>query len=300
MRIIYFTSRRNTKNPYGSSERLYDLDATSNTITKIILDNIGTVEQVVFAGEVYKSDIDFSDVIAQFDLCLCDLTTHNANHTYLAGLAEGLGKPVIYFCTNEHPITTIFESKSVMQYSEASLEHEFKAKLINLIQNFIDDPSSLSLESKQYNKQPKAFISYSHKDRHYLDRLMIHLKPLERKGVLDVWQDTQIKVGDKWQEKINSSLNEANIAILLLSADFMASDFIVENELPPILSNAEVNGTKIIPVILSHCRFAREPSLNRFQAANLPSEPLSSMTLEEREAVYDKLTSEIESALNNT
>jgi hypothetical protein len=79
----------------------------------------------------------------------------------------------------------------------------------------------------------------------------------------------------------------------------MASDFIVENELPPILSNAEVNGTKIIPVILSHCRFSREPTLNRFQAANLPSEPLSTASQEERESIYDKLASEIESALTD-
>jgi hypothetical protein len=77
----------------------------------------------------------------------------------------------------------------------------------------------------------------------------------------------------------------------------MASDFIVDNELPPLLSKAEVKGTKIVPVVLSHCRFSREPSLNRFQAVNQPSEPLSLMNVDEREAIYDKLASDIESAL---
>ena len=128
---------------------------------------------------------------------------------------------------------------------------------------------------------------------------MVHLKPLEKKGLIDVWQDTNIKTGDRWREIIDKALSEANIAILMISADFLASDFIIKNELTPILSKAEVKGTKIVPLIVSHCRFSREPTLNRFQAANQPSQPLSLMSEDEREAIYDKLASDIESALSS-
>lgn len=166
-----------------------------------------------------------------------------------------------------------------------------------MIERVKKDPTNFVIEKKTSSRKPKAFISYSHTNKEYLDRLMVHLKPLERNGLIDVWQDTKIKIGDRWKDEIDKALSEANIAILMISADFMASDFIVDNELPPLLSKAEVKGTKIVPVVLSHCRFSREPSLNRFQAVNQPSEPLSLMNVDEREAIYDKLASDIESAL---
>lgn len=298
MKILYFTQTSKAKNTYSSSDIEYDFESIADTIVCAIRDNVPGAE-VSFGYEVCYNVDELPEIIKGFDLCLCDLTTHNGNYTYLAGLSEGLGKPVIYFCTSDHPPTYILSGKNILQYSQASLEHEFKVELIKLVKKFIEDPSAFKAEGNFHQKTKKAFISYSHKDREYMDRLMVHLRPLERKGIIGVWQDTQIKIGDKWQEKINTALNEASIAILLISADFMASDFIVDNELPPILSKAEVNGTKVIPVILSPCRFAREPSLNRFQAANLPSEPLSVISQEKREAIYDKLASEIEAALSN-
>lgn len=299
MKILYLTQNSKTNNPYSNSKTEYDLEYIGSFIKEAILQHIPEAE-VIFANEIIKADADFSEQIRKFDLCLCDVTAHNGNYTYLAGLSEGLGKPVIYFCTSDHPPIYMLSSKNILVYSSASLEYEFKEKLIAIINKFIQDPSAFYSEKNTHKHKTKAFISYSHKDRIYLDRLLTHLKPLERKGLLDVWQDTKIKTGEQWQHKIDTALNNASIAILLLSADFMASDFIVENELPPILSNAEVNGTKIIPVILSHCRFSREPSLSRFQAANLPNEPLSVMSLEEREAIYDKLAFEIELALHGT
>ena len=297
MKILYLAQTHKVINTYSESKEEYDLEHTGSVIREAILNNFQDTE-VEYASDVMVNDDDVSERIKEFDFCICDLTANNGNYTYLAGLSEGLGKPVIYFCTSDHAPMYILREKNVLQYSIASLENEFKEKLIETISRCIKDPSAFISESITHTERPKAFISYSHKDKKYLDRLLTHLKPLERNGMLDVWQDTQIKTGDKWKEKIDGALNEASIAILLLSADFMASDFIIENELPPILSGAEVNGTKIVPVILSHCRFSREPTLNRFQAVNPPSEPLSILSSEEREAIYDKLASDIELALN--
>lgn len=141
------------------------------------------------------------------------------------------------------------------------------------------------------------FISYSHKDRKWLERLQVHLKPLERKGLIAAWADTKIKPGTDWRAEIELALDSARVAILLISADFMASDYIATNELPPLLEAAGAAGATIFPLILSSCRFAREPNLAKFQAVNDPARPVDSLTRAKQEAVFDRLSEAIEQVL---
>ena len=273
------------------------MDSIRETILQGILNNFPDVE----ITDILELDLGvegvLADSLAEYDLVLCDLTTSNPNVLYYTGQAEALGKPVIYFQSSESVPPLALRRKRILLYSDVSITEEFQQELHKLITSVGNDPSVL-LEPVSKDNRPKAFISYSHHDATYLERLMVHLKPLTRKGLLDVWVDTEIKVGDKWQMEIQSALENANIAILLVSADFMASDFIVDNELPPLLSKAEVTGTRILPVILAPCRFSRDKSLSRFQSVNAPEYPLSSMNHDEREAIYDQLTSEIEKTIN--
>ena len=141
----------------------------------------------------------------------------------------------------------------------------------------------------------KVFISYSHADKEWLERLKRHLKPLVREGNLDCWDDTHIRPGDDWKQEIQNALDTAQVAVLLISADFFASDFIDETELPPLLDAAKAKGVRILPVILSASRFARNPGLARFQAVNPPSRPLNEMPQAEQEKVLDRLAHAIES-----
>jgi hypothetical protein len=141
----------------------------------------------------------------------------------------------------------------------------------------------------------KVFISYSHADKDWLDRLKRHLKPLIREGNLDYWDDTHIRPGDDWKQEIQNALDTAQVAVLLISADFFASDFIDETELPPLLDAAKAKGVRILPVIISASRFARNPDLARFQAVNPPSRPLNDMLPAEQEKVLDRLAHTIES-----
>jgi nucleoside phosphorylase len=144
-----------------------------------------------------------------------------------------------------------------------------------------------------------AFISYSHKDKRYLDELNVHLAYYVRMGTVDVWDDTKIPPGAKWREEIEKAIQFAKVAVLLVSAEFLASDFIATNELPPLLTAAEQEGATILSVILRPCAF-KDTKLARFQAVNIPSNPLSSMDRGKREQVWSRVVELIKDSLKNS
>jgi hypothetical protein len=140
---------------------------------------------------------------------------------------------------------------------------------------------------------PKVFVSYSHRDANALERLCTHLKPVVRDDEIDVWDDTRIQAGDVWRTEIDRALDDVDAAVLLVSADFLASDFIHENELPPILAAWERRGIKVYWVLLSRCNHERYPSLGRLQAVNPRLKPLSAMNKDQRESVWSKLATAV-------
>jgi internalin A len=128
-------------------------------------------------------------------------------------------------------------------------------------------------------KRDKVFVSYSHKDGEWLKRVQTHLRVLENLGItINLWDDTQIKPGMIWRNEIEKALSAAKVAILLVSTDFLASDFIRTDELPPLLKAAEHEGAIIIPIILKPCLFDSHKSLAEFQAVNSTTKPLSKLT----------------------
>jgi hypothetical protein len=135
----------------------------------------------------------------------------------------------------------------------------------------------------------KVFISYSHQDSKYLKRLLVHLVTLERNGMIDTWSDTKIVPGANWRDEIRQAIESAKVAVLLISADFLASQFIAENELPPLLAAAKTKGTAILPVILSPCD-VESSNLSQFQAVNSLSNPLTKMDRHRKEELWTKVT----------
>ena len=142
-----------------------------------------------------------------------------------------------------------------------------------------------------------AVISYCHIDKRHLERLSVHLTPFVLDKKVDYWADTMIKPGSKWREEIKLSFAHAKVAILLVSADFLASKFIVENELPPILAAAQTEEVTILSVILSPCAYPHS-ELSQYQSINPPSRPMSAMNRHGREEIWATLAEQVKEALN--
>ncbi len=114
--------------------------------------------------------------------------------------------------------------------------------------------------------QLTVFISYSHKDEIWKDRLVTHLAALQQQGLLDLWNDRRIQAGDDWYEEIQNAIAAANIAILMISPDFLASHFIITEEVPRLLERRAKEGLRIIPIIIKPCDWLQIKWLARLQA----------------------------------
>jgi FixJ family two-component response regulator len=139
-----------------------------------------------------------------------------------------------------------------------------------------------------------VFISYAHADQKWLKKVQTNLLALNLLGLkFTLWDDTKIKAGAKWREEIENALTESKVAILLVSTDFMASKFIQEKELPPLLKAAATEGTTILPLILRPCLFTSHSELSAYQAVNDPAKPLSKLPPPDQDEILVKLAEKI-------
>ena len=153
-------------------------------------------------------------------------------------------------------------------------------------------------KEEQQNKI-NIFISYSHADSQWLEMLKTHLKALTKYYEnIEYWEDTKLRGGDKWREEITKAIDNANVAILLVSTDFLASDFITSDELPPILRKAEEDGTRILPLIVAPCEY-EDSELGDFQAINSPDRTLADLGNDKAaiDRVYLDLNKEIKNLI---
>ena len=135
------------------------------------------------------------------------------------------------------------------------------------------------------------FISYSQKDNKWLAEVKKHLSILEHTHQLVIWDDTKIKIGSNWKTEIEQSIKKCKIAILLVSNNFLASEFIVKNELPGLLAASKLEGVTIFNVIIDTCAF-HLTDLKTYQCVN-PKYPLEELRSSERKKVLVSLTTQL-------
>ncbi len=139
----------------------------------------------------------------------------------------------------------------------------------------------------------RAFISYSRKDSKYLDELVTLLSLLEDLGKLKVFSDPEIRAGDDWEEEIFTALEEADYGILLVSTDFVGSDFIKSRELPEIKKAVEASRLVLLWIPLRPVPYELLWFTEK-QALSDPAKPLTDLkTKAQREAAFTEIVRKI-------
>lgn len=121
-----------------------------------------------------------------------------------------------------------------------------------------------------------VFISYSHKDKKWCDLFKTLAQPLKRYVELKFWADTDILPNQSWRPEIQKALNNATVAVLLVSAEFLGSSFIADVELPYILKARREKNLQVLWVCLTPCHY-KLTELSEIQAVTDAGKPLNSM-----------------------
>ncbi len=130
------------------------------------------------------------------------------------------------------------------------------------------------------------FFCYAHEDEALLNKLKAHLRPLQRQGLIDVRHDRDINAGTEWEQEIKKHLNEANVILLLVSPDFMDSDYCYSIEMQRALERHQRGEARVIPIILRHVYW--QGILGTLQALPTDAKPaMSSLWYNVDEALFD-------------
>lgn len=191
------------------------------------------------------------------------------------------------------------EQQEKERIEEEAAEREFDEitkKFTSPSQNI--DQSEYSVASN-YIMRDQIFISYSHKDKKYLDELTTMLSPLVQSEAIHLWTDTQIKPGQRWHEAIVEALLKAKIGVMLVSPSFLASSYINSVEMKAFYEAEKAGSVTIFWIAIADSMVKTTP-LNDFQCANNPAKPLSAMTKANRTKEWRKIAEKLAAVFNNT
>jgi tetratricopeptide (TPR) repeat protein len=142
-----------------------------------------------------------------------------------------------------------------------------------------------------------VFISYSHKDDKRKDEIMTHLKVLEKQGNLTLWNDEVIQTGADWFHEIKTNLETASVVIMVVTANFLGSDFILNEEVPRILERRGSDGFLIVPLIAEPCPWKAVEWLKKMQLFPKDGTPLSKLDKPERDEALADLSIKVDKFL---
>ena len=128
-------------------------------------------------------------------------------------------------------------------------------------------------------KKQKLFISYSHFDEHALERFVKHLSMLKRDGLISEWFDQKILAGGNIDNEISRHLEECQLFIPLVSADFLASNYCYEREMTRALERHDSGTMRVVPVIIQACEWKASP-LKKLKALPKDGKPVADWTNE--------------------
>ena len=142
----------------------------------------------------------------------------------------------------------------------------------------------------------EVFISYSHKDRRFRDRLATHLSNLRNQEIISDWYDGDIPPGTEWEPQITNHLQTAQIILLLISADFMASKFCYSIELKEAIARHDAKQACVIPIILRPTDWEGAP-FEKLQVLPSDARPVSAWS--SRDAAFQNVVKGIRRAIQD-
>ncbi len=144
----------------------------------------------------------------------------------------------------------------------------------------------------------KIFFCYAHEDELLLNKLKKHLRPLQRQSLIDVWHDRDISAGAEWEQEINERLDTAQIIILLVSPDFMDSDYCYGIEMKRAIDRHERREVRVIPVILHPVHWRGGP-LGKLQALPKDAIPVTDPVWHDLDTAFFDVTEGIRKAVED-
>ncbi len=235
---------------------------------------VNNAEQQYFIADAHQPfDVELKRVIRDFSPQEADVFLNYLNNRLIQ-------------YNNEYKNKKVYDSENLKTLQKMQL----------LVKKKIKVPiSQIPASTNPSIQKTTVFISYSQKDRHYLNELKRHFKPIEDK--VRFWDDSHIQPGQKWKEEIGIAMSEAKVAILLLSGDFFNSEFITTKEIPALLTKAINDGTTILSIFLTPYAYEHYPAIMKYQGMNAPEKPISSLNKNGREEVWIKVLRGIEGLL---
>jgi len=145
--------------------------------------------------------------------------------------------------------------------------------------------------SEQPIKPIDVFFSYAHEDEGLRRKLENHLSILRREGFIRSWHDRDIKAGDEWKKKIDEHLETASIILLLISADFLASDYCYDIEMKRAIARHEAGEARVIPIILRYTAGWEKTKFHKLQALPRDGQPVKQWS--DRDKAFADIAKEI-------
>ncbi|GAC1466515.1 MAG: hypothetical protein NVS2B12_07740 [Ktedonobacteraceae bacterium] len=132
----------------------------------------------------------------------------------------------------------------------------------------------------------EIFCCYAREDQPLLQQLKNHLMPLQRQGLIQIWSDANINAGEEWEKAIEQHLETAEIVLLLISSDFMASEYCYSTEMRRAIQRHELQTARVIPIILRRTYWKGAP-FEKLQFLPTDAKPITDQSWSKDEALYD-------------
>jgi WD40 repeat protein/predicted negative regulator of RcsB-dependent stress response len=136
----------------------------------------------------------------------------------------------------------------------------------------------------------EIFCCYAREDQEMLDELKKHLMPLQREGQIKIWSDTDLNAGAEWEKELHQHLESADIVLLLISPDFMSSDYCYSTEMKRAIERHEQDNLHIIPILL-RATFWRNAPFAKLQMVPTNAKPVRSWP--DRDDAFNDITEHI-------